>query len=125
MNKFLKCSLCGNLVEIINDSHIPIVCCGKNMETLVANNTDGAIEKHVPVVNIDGNNVEIVVGETLHPMLNEHYIMWIHVYTNKKEYHFDLLPNSNPRIVFNKSNDEEVLEVLAYCNLHGLWKNEN
>ena len=92
------------------------------METLVANTSDGALEKHVPVVKVSGNNVEVIVGEVKHPMLDEHYIMWIHIYTTLKELHFDLKPNDEPKIIFVKEDNEEILDVLAYCNLHGLWK---
>ena len=121
--KFLRCPICGNLVEVINDSNVPIMCCGKPMEELVANTTDGATEKHVPVVEINNELVTITVGETLHPMTEEHYIMWIHVFTNLREYHFNLNPSDNPQVKFNKDINEEIIEVNAYCNLHGLWKN--
>ena len=119
--KFLRCPICGNLVEVINDSNVPIMCCGKPMEELVANTTDGATEKHVPVVEINNELVTITVGETLHPMTEEHYIMWIHVFTNLKEYHFNLNPSDNPQVKFSKDINEEIIEVNAYCNLHGLW----
>ena len=119
--KFLRCPICGNLVEVINDSNVPIMCCGKPMEELVANTTDGATEKHVPVVEINNELVTITVGETLHPMTEEHYIMWIHVFTNLREYHFNLNPSDNPQVKFNKDINEEIIEVNAYCNLHGLW----
>ena len=120
--KFLRCPICGNLVEVINDSNVPIMCCGKPMEELVANTTDGATEKHVPVVEINNELVTITVGETLHPMTEEHYIMWIHVFTNLKEYHFNLNPSDNPQVKFSKDINEEIIEVNAYCNLHGLWR---
>ena len=119
--KFLRCPICGNLVEVINDSNVPIMCCGKPMEELVANTTDAATEKHVPVVEINNELVTITVGETLHPMTEEHYIMWIHVFTNLKEYHFNLNPSDNPQVKFSKDINEEIIEVNAYCNLHGLW----
>lgn len=119
--KFLRCPICGNLVEVINDSNVRVMCCGKPMEELVANTTDGATEKHVPVVEINNELVTITVGETLHPMTEEHYIMWIHVFTNLKEYHFNLNPSDNPQVKFNKDINEEIIEVNAYCNLHGLW----
>ena len=119
--KFLRCPICGNLVEVINDSNVPIMCCGKPMEELVANTTDGATEKHVPVVEINNELVTITVGETLHPMTEEHYIMWIHVFTNLKEYHFNLNPSDNPQVKFSKDINEEIIEVNAYCNLHSLW----
>ncbi len=121
--KFLRCPICGNLVEVINDSNVRVMCCGKPMEELVANTTDGATEKHVPVVEINNELVTITVGETLHPMTEEHYIMWIHVFTNLREYHFNLNPSDNPQVKFNKDINEEIIEVNAYCNLHGLWKN--
>lgn len=123
MKKFLRCPICGNLVEVINDSNVPIICCGKQMEELVANTTDAALEKHVPVVSVTDNEVTIAVGETLHPMSEEHYIMWIKVFTNQKEYHFDLKPSDQPKVTFTKDANEEIETVLAYCNLHGLWKN--
>ena len=119
--KFLRCPICGNLVEVINDSNVRVMCCGKPMEELVANTTDGATEKHVPVVEINNELVTITVGETLHPMTEEHYIMWIHVFTNLREYHFNLNPRDNPQVKFNKDINEEIIEVNAYCNLHGLW----
>ena len=119
--KFLRCPICGNLVEVINDSNVPIMCCGKPMEELVANTTDGATENHVSVVEINKELVTITVGETLHPMTEEHYIMWIHVFTNLKEYHFNLNPSDNPQVKFSKDINEEIIEVNAYCNLHGLW----
>ena len=97
------------------------MCCGKPMEELVANTTDGATEKHVPVVEINNELVTITVGETLHPMTEEHYIMWIHVFTNLREYRFNLNPGDNPQVKFNKDINEEIIEVNAYCNLHGLW----
>ena len=119
--KFLRCPICGNLVEVINDSNVRVMCCGKPMEEWVANTTDGATEKHVPVVEINNELVTITVGETLHPMTEEHYIMWIHVFTNLREYHFNLNPSDNPQVKYNKDINEEIIEVNAYCNLHGLW----
>ena len=115
--KFLRCPICGNLVEVINDSNVPIMCCGKPMEELVANTTDGATEKHVPVVEINNELVTITVGETLHPMTEEHYIMWIHVFTNLKEYHFNLIPGMEPKVTFTKESNEQITYVYVYCNL--------
>ncbi len=42
--------------------------------------------------------------------------------TNKKEMHFKLKPNEEAIISFNLEDNEEIMEVYAYCNLHGLWK---
>lgn len=42
--KLLKCSVCGNIVEMIEDKGVPVMCCGKPMDELKANTTDGALE---------------------------------------------------------------------------------
>ena len=35
--KFYKCAHCGNVVEKLVDSGVPLVCCGQKMEELVPN----------------------------------------------------------------------------------------
>ncbi len=74
MKKYLKCPICGKIVEVIEESGVPIMCCGKPMGKLVANTSDGAVEKHVPVVTKNDMIVTVSVGSTLHPMTEEHYI---------------------------------------------------
>ena len=46
MGKFYVCKHCGNLVGIINNSGVPMICCGEPMSELVANTEDAAVEKH-------------------------------------------------------------------------------
>ena len=46
--KFLVCEHCGNLIGMIRDSGVPMVCCGQKMTELVPGTSDGAAEKHVP-----------------------------------------------------------------------------
>ena len=75
--KLLKCSVCGNIVEMIEDKGVPVMCCGKPMDELKANTTDGALEKHVPVAEIADGNLHVKVGSMEHPMLAEHYITMI------------------------------------------------
>ena len=91
------------------------------MDELVANTTDAATEKHVPVVTVDGNNVTVQVGEVAHPMVPEHYIQWIFVKTVKGGQRKLLIPGTEPKAEFCLV-DDKVLEVYEYCNLHGLWK---
>ena len=68
---------CGNIVWKVVDKGVPLMCCGQKMEELVPGTTDGALEKHVPVVERNGENVTIKVGSVAHPMLEEHYIQLI------------------------------------------------
>ena len=48
--KFYKCAHCGNIITKIEDKGVPVFCCGQKMDELVPNTSDGAGEKHVPVV---------------------------------------------------------------------------
>lgn len=120
--KFYRCNHCGNIVEMINNTGVPIICCGEPMVELIANTTDGAHEKHVPKVNVEGNDVVVRVGEVDHPMIPEHYIQWIYVLTNLGGMKKYLNPNEGPVATFKLAEGETVEAVYEYCNLHGLWK---
>lgn len=122
--KFFICKHCGNLVGMIFASGAPMTCCGEKMTELVANTTDAATEKHVPVVTVEGKVVTAVVGSVEHPMLPEHYIQWIYLQTTKGGYRRALEPGQKPHATFTMQDDEEAVAVFEYCNLHGLWKTE-
>ena len=47
---FLRCTMCGNLVGMVEDGGVTPVCCGKEMKVLKPNTTDAAKEKHVPAL---------------------------------------------------------------------------
>lgn len=120
--KFFRCLECGNIVELINNGGGELVCCGKPMVELKANTSDGAKEKHVPVVDIRDKEIEVKVGSVPHPMLEEHYIQWIAVETKQGIKLKYLKPGDKPEEMF--CNEGDVLAVYEYCNLHGLWKVE-
>lgn len=120
--KFLKCNVCGNLVEQINATAVPIMCCGQPMMELKAGTTDGAAEKHVPVYEVNGNVVTVKVGSVEHPMTPEHYIQWIDIQTTGGIQRVNLTPSDKPEATFTINEGDEVIAVYEYCNLHGLWK---
>ncbi len=120
--KFYVCEHCGNLIEMVKDAGVPIMCCGQAMTDLVPGTTDAAVEKHVPVVTIDGNKVSVVVGEVEHPMLEAHYIEWITIETTNGAQRKVLKPGEAPKAEFVLTDGEELVAAYAYCNLHGLWK---
>ena len=120
--KFYRCNHCGNIVEKLVDSGVPEVCCGEKMTELVPNTSDGAGEKHVPVVEVNGNEVIVRVGEVDHPMIPAHFIQWIYVQTNLGGMRKDLTPEVGPTASFKLAEGESVVAVYEYCNLHGLWK---
>ena len=117
--EFYRCERCGNLVAMVKKGGGVLNCCGQAMTKLVANSTDAAKEKHVPVVTKEDGKIKVAVGSTLHPMQPEHYIEWIALAAEDKvEIHY-LKPGEEPKTEFNAA---ESGTVYAYCNLHGLWK---
>lgn len=121
--KFLRCNHCGNIVTMIEDKGVPIMCCGEAMEELEANTTDAATEKHVPVVKAENNKVYVEVGSTMHPMTEEHLIQWVYLETEHGGQLRAFTPKDEPKAVFCLA-DEKATAVYEYCNLHGLWKKE-
>lgn len=101
---------------------VPVMCCGEKMQELVPNTTDAAVEKHVPVVQVDGQTVTVTIGSVEHPMVPEHHIEWIALHTSQGNQRKELKPGDNPQAKFMICDDDEVLAAYAYCNLHGLWK---
>ena len=122
--KFYVCKHCGNIITYLNNAGVPVVCCGEKMSELIPGTTDAAVEKHVPVVSVDGNVVTVKVGAVEHPMLDVHYIQWIVLETNQGNYIKNLVPGQAPQASFILADGEQAVAAYEYCNLHGLWKVE-
>lgn len=122
--KFYRCEICGKIVAMVKETAVPTICCGQEMAQLIPGTTDGAAEKHVPVVTRNGNIVEVKVGSVEHPMTNEHYIQWICLQTKQGNQRKMLNPTDKPEAKFMIFEDDEIEAVYEYCNLHSLWKNE-
>ena len=122
-NKFYICKRCGNLVEVISPSGVPLVCCGQHMSELVPGTVEASREKHIPDVKVDGKVVTVTVGSVIHPMVEEHYLDWIYLRTDKGIMRKHLKAGEEPVAIFHLG-DEKPLAAYAYCNLHGLWMAE-
>lgn len=122
--RFFKCNHCKNIIVMVEDKGVPVMCCGEKMQEMKANTSDGASEKHVPVVQVEGSKVKVSVGEVAHPMLEEHHIPWVYLHTNQGGQLKYLDHTGAPEAVFALAEGEEVIAVYEYCNLHGLWKKE-
>ncbi len=120
MNKFYrsddKKNILLNLVSLDGGEK------GIALESLKANTSDGAAEKHVPVVSVNGNTVEVAIGSVAHPMLEEHYITGIYIETTSGGQFASLKPGEEPKAVFLLKDGDEFIAAYEYCNLHGLWK---
>lgn len=121
--KYYICEKCGNVIEKIDDSGVPVVCCGQKMTPIVAGTVEASREKHIPVATVDGNVVRVSVGSVEHPMAEEHSILWVELKTSKGVQRKNLVVGEPPVVSFALV-DETPIEVYAYCNLHGLWKAE-
>lgn len=122
-NKFYICEHCGNLVGMINDAGVPLMCCGQKMTKLEAGAVDASHEKHVPVVTKSCKKITVTVGSAEHPMTEEHSILWVYLQTDRGGQRKCLEVGKPPVAVFSL-NDEKPIAVYAYCNLHGLWKTD-
>ena len=109
------------LVMLINKDAAEISCNGEPMKVLTANTTDAAQEKHVPVVEVDGNKISVKVGSIAHPMTDAHLIQWIYLQTKKGGQHRYLKPADKPEATFFIAEDDTPIAAYEYCNLHGLW----
>lgn len=120
--KFYKCEQCGNLIGLINNAGVPLTCCDEKMKELIPNTTEAAVEKHIPVVTVEGNQVTVEIGSIAHPMTKEHYITFVYIQTKKGGQRKELNPGDEPKVTFMLTEDDELVSAYAYCNLHGLWK---
>ena len=112
---------------------------------------DWKTEKHVPVIEVDGEpggevNVKAEVGKEIsHPNETEHHIRWIELYFHPEGEKFPYMlgkfeftahgesaegPNSStvysePKVEANfKTEKSGTIIANSYCNIHGLWTNE-
>ena len=115
-----KCLKCGNIVEVLHAGVGELVCCGQPMEKMTEKSQDEGQEKHLPVVEVDGQKVTVEIGSIPHPMEEKHFIEWIEIETTNECLRKFLKPGNAPEVEFELPATD--FQVRAYCNIHGLWK---
>ena len=90
---FYACDNCHVIIEEIIGTKEGFSCCGTQMEKLTPNTSEGAHEKHMPVVEQNGNTITVKVGSIFHPMSEEHSIEWIYLQTEKGGQRIQLVPD--------------------------------
>ena len=120
--KFYICEHCGNIIAMVKDKGVPVMCCGQKMTEIIPGTSDASQEKHVPVYTIDGNLVKVKVGSAEHPMLPEHYIEWVSLQTKYGNQRKVLKHDGKPEVCFASCDGDEIEAVYAYCSTHSLWK---
>ncbi len=87
---------------------------------------------HAPSVHIPGAiksgepfQLEIQIGETLHPMTAGHYIQWIEVHLGTdlvSRIEFSPLCPQAKVTVPVAVKESSTLRILSRCNIHGIWE---
>ena len=116
-----RCKSCGAMVKVLKDctcENCGIKCCGEEMEILVPNSVEASLEKHIPTYEKVEDEIFVKVN---HPMEKEHYIEWVTLVKDNKEYTVNLYPEQNAECRFKYIPGST---IYAYCNKHGLWKKD-
>ena len=122
-NGIYKCEICGNVVSVIEAHQGELVCCGQPMDLLEEQGLEKeGKEKHVPIIEINGNDVVVKVGSVEHPMEEGHHIQLIQLIKEDKIVMGKRLkPGDKPEVNFYV-DDVNGLKARALCNIHGLWR---
>jgi len=110
--KLIECKNSHNIYMVMKENQ------DVSDKEIVPNSVDAVYEKHVPQYSVEGDKVKVFVN---HVMEEDHYIEWIAVeYKNRQVIqHFN--PGEEASMVVDY---EEGMTLYAFCNKHGLWKNE-
>ena len=112
--KVFKCTKCGNMISYLEKDACDVKCCGETMVEITPNTTDAAGEKHVPVIEVDGNIVTVKVGSVAHPMMEEHSIRWVVLETEQGRQRKTLKPGDEPVAVFAIADGDKAVEAYEY-----------
>ena len=120
LKQVYKCSICGNIVEVLHAGIGELVCCGEPMELLKEKTDETGNEKHVPVIEKTETGIKVKVGSIPHPMEEKHYIEWIEIIADGISYRKFLKPGEKPEAEFEIKAGK--IEAREYCSIHGLWR---
>ncbi len=121
MNYYV-CPETGTVLEGINGS-LGNECLGGKLRPLSLVDYPAFEEKHVPVLEFKDGRLNVKVGKIEHPMQPEHHIVFIEACYNGFVLRKKLNPGEAPWASFSIPDFHGQVEVYAFCNIHGLWKN--
>lgn len=121
---FYQCEQCKIVMEVLTGQEENFQCGQVPMKKIEANTSEGAAEKHLPVVKQNGQEIVVEVGSVFHPMSAEHSIEWVYLQTEKGAQRVFLKPEEEPVARFCVASGDKAVAAYAFCNLHGFWKTE-
>ena len=120
-----RCSICGNLVQVMIEGEGELVCCGEPMKLLTPQNIEvdeQLLEKHTPIIKVDSIMTKVVVPE--HPMVNTHYIEFLQTVSNDKDEVRTKFLYPGSEAVMRVETTNKNIKAPSYCNIHGLYVSE-
>lgn len=123
-SELYRCPRCGLQLEVtvVGNENVPApLCCGTAMNKQQMNSSDGAVEKHVPVVEVCQDGILVKVGSAAHPMSADHFIEWIEVINGSYSNRYFLKPGDQPQAAFYVALSPKLI-IRASCNKHGIWQ---
>ena len=117
-----RCKKCSNMLQVVREGGRDLLCCGEKMIMLNELDKDGAQEKHLPLIEVEGDRLKVSIGSTLHPMQEEHHIEWVELVAGDNYCRKYFTVGEEARRYFTRPKGK--FTVRAFCNLHGLWKKE-
>ena len=121
---FYVCEKDGAVASVFGGSVSDLFCGGEPMIRLIPNTSEGAQEKHLPVVEQQGSELTVKVGSVFHPMSQEHSIQWVCLETVQGMQIVSLPHDGEPVARFALAQGDRAVAAYAYCNLHGFWKTQ-
>lgn len=124
--RFYHCARCGKIIGVIEDTGVPVFCCGEVMRPLAAKNSQDCPDKKLPHVQMrDHHHISVFVGPAKHDSMTDYdHVGWVYVETDQGGHRKSLCPKNRPEVSFALSEKEHARRVFAYCNKHGLWQKD-
>ena len=123
MANFIKCENCGSILSMFVKGEGEV--CSPDLLKIPVQTEGEKSPKHKPVFEMDGDNINVKVGETAHPMDDDHFIQFVVVEAGSELYAKCFKPGEVAEATFTIGADKVAdVVVYAFCNLHGLWSSE-
>jgi superoxide reductase len=81
-------------------------------------------EKHIPVIERNGNKIKVKIGFVPNSMTKEHYILFIELIAGKKALRYDFAEGDSVAEAVFLTEENVPLIAREFFNLHGLWANK-